>query len=158
MNLEERIKLPRAVISALYKDVLVSGTSPSNPAPQGIQKRVQAVVIANSDSLSIPDGQLTFLLSILKACKLEESDTAIITNKHASAAGLGALELAFETKIVILFGLNPSILALPIHFPAFQIQAFQGYHFLWAPELQDIAGDKQLKVTLWHCLQKLFNV
>ncbi|MEY2836072.1 MAG: hypothetical protein RLZZ557_1734 [Bacteroidota bacterium] len=158
MNQQERIKLPKAVISSLYKDVLVADQSPITRAPQDSKKHIQAVIIAGSETLTVPDEQLTFLMSILKACKLDRSETAIITDKHASAVGLSALELAFETKTVILFGLTPNILALPIHFPAFQIQAFQGYNFLWAPGLADIASDKQLKVTLWHCLQKLFNI
>ena len=159
MNQQERIFLPSAILSGLYKDVLIAEKRADKPEVSSSPLQVSTIVITHGEKLKTADRQYIFLQNILKACKIELGQTALLTDSDAVVAGgLTALNLRYNTPVVLLFGLNPSVLSLPIHFPAFQVQTYQDCKFMWAPALDEIEADKSLKVTLWQCLQKIFGL
>jgi hypothetical protein len=117
---------------------------------------VNTIVISRSDGKYLPLQQLEFLHSIMKACKLQKEDYAIITNLGADNLDYQSTFNQFRQKQLILFGLDPGAIALPINFPHFQVQSFQQVRYLSAPGLDAIEADKSLKMQLWQCLKQLF--
>jgi hypothetical protein len=61
------------------------------------------------------------------------------------------------TSNIILFGISPVAFGLPINFPPFQIQKVDSIQFVASPALEDIMGDKSLKVKLWNSLKQIFT-
>ncbi|MBK9568854.1 MAG: hypothetical protein IPO53_02260 [Chitinophagaceae bacterium] len=54
--------------------------------------------------------------------------------------------------------MEPAAFGLPMHFPHYQIQAFAGNSFLYAPSLKELENDRVEKSKLWVCLKRLFNL
>jgi hypothetical protein len=159
MNLQERIFLPSAILSGLYKDVLIAEKRSDMPADSSSRVSVRTIILTHGEKLKTTDQQYIFLHNILKACKIEPAETALLTDVDtAVSGGSSSLNAKYSSPVVLLFGLTPSILSLPIHFPAFQVQSYQDCKYMWAPRLDEIAADKSLKVTLWQCLQKIFGL
>ncbi len=59
---------------------------------------------------------------------------------------------------MILFGVPPLSIDLPINFPPFQLQAFNKRTYLYSPALAELEQDKALKGKLWGCLKTLFEI
>jgi hypothetical protein len=159
MNPMNRIILPSSLVADLYKDVLVADNKPiPKPAAQGPQY-VKVTVISGNEGPELSKASHTFLQNVLSACKIDMMETAVLTKSSTLlSSGLTSLQQAYQTPVILLFGLNPTILSLPVHFPAFQVQAYNDCLFLWAPGLDEIAADKSLKATLWQALQKIFKL
>jgi DNA polymerase III psi subunit len=159
MNSMNRIILPSSLLSNLYKDVLVAEKTQKPTKALTGPDSVKVVVIANQDGVTLPDALLNFLQNVLKACKIDMAETAVLTKTSPLlSGGVASLQQAYQSPVILLFGLNPTILALPVHFPAFQVQAYNDCQYMWAPGLDEIAADKSLKATLWQALQKIFKL
>ena len=164
MDQQETIKLPIAVLSDLFSNCLVDLKNPdaaSNlptiaPAETFAGVPVDTVVVSLAEGKELPSQQLEFLNNIMKACKLEQADYAIITNKQNELPDYKAAFSQFKQKQLILFGIAPADIGLPINFPHFQVQSFQQVRYLAAPKLDVIEADKALKMQLWQCLKQLF--
>ncbi len=164
MDQQETIKLPVAVLSDLFNNCLVDLKDPvttSNlpavePAETLTGLPVDTVVVSLAEGKELPSQQLDFLNNIMKACKLEQSDYAIISNKQNDLPDYKAIFNQFKQKQLILFGIDPAAIGLPINFPHFQVQSFQQVRYLAAPKLDTIETDKALKMQLWQCLKQLF--
>jgi hypothetical protein len=92
----------------------------------------------------------------MKACKLEQAHYTIIANRQDELPDYKATFSQFKQKQLILFGIAPAAIGLPINFPHFQVQSFQEVRYLAAPTLDTIEADKALKMELWQCLKQLF--
>jgi len=159
MNQQERIFLPSAILSGMFKDVLIAEKRTISQLDSSLPVKVRSIVLTHGEALKKSDQQYVFLQNILKACKIEPTEIALLSDgDNAVAGGLSSLNLKYSTPVILLFGLTPTVLSLPIHFPAFQVQTYQDCKFMWAPGLDEIAADKSLKVTLWQCLQKIFGL
>jgi len=164
MDQQETIKLPIAVLSDLFSNCLVDLKNPDNasnlptiaPAETFAGVPVDTVVVSLAEGKELPSQQLDFLNNVMKACKLEQSDYAIISNKQNDLPDYKAIFNQFNQKQLILFGIDPSAIGLPINFPHFQVQSFQQVRYLAAPKLEIIETDKALKMQLWQCLKQLF--
>jgi len=165
MDQQETIKLPIAVLSALYSNCLVdvkNSDTPTNnlpsmvpaPAPEAVP--ADTVVVSMAAGKELPSPQLDFLHNIMKACKLDQAQYAIITKNQDDLPDYKAIFSQFKQKQLILFGIDPSAIGLPINFPHFQVQSFQQVRYLAAPKLDTIEPDKALKMLLWQCLKQLF--
>jgi hypothetical protein len=164
MDQQETIKLPIAVLSDLFSNCLVdvkNSNTPTNlpsaaPAPALEGAPVDTVVVSMAEGKELPSPQLDFLHNIMKACKLKQADYAIIANHQNGMPDYKATFSQFKQKQLILFGIDPSAIGLPINFPYFQVQSFQQVRYLAAPKLDVIEADKSLKIQLWQCLKQLF--
>ncbi len=174
------IKLPAAVINELYKTVLVEPvqntgaketaapsekpviTSNKAITPEwkslGSNEKNILIVVSNSDAVYLPDNDLNFLTGVLGACKLSLADVAVINRFHYPEAGYKELMSYFNSRVVLLLGVEPAAIRLPINFPEYQLQAFQHNTFLFTPSLEEIEKDKLEKSKLWVSLKRLFNV
>jgi hypothetical protein len=116
------------------------------------------VMVNNQDAVHLPDKELSFLTGILTACRLSLADVAIVNINNQPDASYKELTDNFKSKKVFLFGIEPSTFGLPMQFPHYQVQAFTGISFLYAPELKELENDKVEKTKLWMVLKKMFNI
>jgi hypothetical protein len=107
----------------------------------------------------MPEDHLEFLTKILSACKLNLGDVSIL-NYHASGININKLSSELKPLQVLLFGIDPINIGLPLSFPMFKPQMFNGTNFLFIPPIvelnQDSAAAISQKKQLWECLKKMF--
>ncbi len=176
------IKLPADVLSALYKGHLVGGAeNDAATKPQVVEKAEAAIVSNNIEPIRflgenrghiillvhyplapyLPEEQLEFLTRMLGACKKNMGDVAIV-NTGTGAITIEALRNELAPARVILFGVEPAGINLPVNFPPFKLQVIDGITYLKAPTLdsmnQEGAESKNLKAQLWNCLRQLFGI
>ena len=176
----KNLKLPGSVISDLYKQSLViaddiflpaaekkegntAGEQPTLPAAKQIdflgENKKNILVVVNNDHVRfLADEDLSFLTSMLSACKLSIADVAIVNFNNSPALTYKDFKAELNSKILLLFGTTPESINMPVSFPHFQVQSFNNGTFLFAPSLIDIQNDKILKSKLWVCLRRIFNV
>ncbi|MBL7732117.1 MAG: hypothetical protein JNM88_13125 [Chitinophagaceae bacterium] len=124
----------------------------------GNNQRNILVVVDNPGITYLADNELTFLTGVLGACKLTLADVAILNLHTHPGAGYKELVSHFNSKVVLLFAVNPADFGLPVSFPYYQLQPFAGCTFLYAPSLPDLENDRVEKSKLWVCLKRLFNL
>jgi hypothetical protein len=170
--------LPSLVLSSLYPDCLVSvqETAPAarpqtpeikteepvrqhQPASVGMMgENRKGIVIAVDypDAATIRENELAFLLNILNACRLGLRDVLIINLHGKPAPDRQQIHKTYPAGILIMFGLTPADLSLPVRFPEYQRQSFDGVQYLAAPSLERLEQDPQGKKQLWACLKAMF--
>lgn len=178
------IQLSPAALAGLYKNHLVEsgGSSPVVDSPVAviqppaapvaapastIQAAVKAlgnneqkvlVLVSYTTVVFLPDEELKFLTGILAACKLSIADVSIVNLHHAPGISYKELLTQFNSTRMLLFGLEPAAISLPLSFPEFQLQAFNGCTYHWCPDLGKMETDRTLKTRLWNNLKKLFTI
>jgi hypothetical protein len=137
---------------------------PAEPAPYkflGNNRRNVAVIVHSPGTPFLPDNQLSFLTKILEACRMNIGDIAIVNAASASVV-ITELRQQLNPTAVLLFGLEPVAIKLPINFPVFRLQPYDACTYLSAPALSQLVQNseesKLLKSKLWVCLKTLFNV
>lgn len=157
------IKLTPQLTAELYANTLIETETNAVPQPPAInylgnnQKHI-LIVTVNASETFLTDNELAFLTNILAACQLSMADVAIINKAQYTVADYTEMLDVLQSKIVILFGVDPLTFGLPINFPHFQLQSFHQHIYLYAPELKEIEQDKGLKAKLWSSLKSLFGI
>ncbi|HEY6954340.1 MAG TPA: hypothetical protein VI385_03805 [Flavisolibacter sp.] len=156
------IQLKSNLLADLYKDSLVETNTKTMPAKRQVkylgnnQKKV--LVIVSHDSVPfLPDHELTFLTNVLAACKMSIADIGIVNSNGIDETDLQNI-IDLEARDIILFGVEPPDIGLPINFPTFQLQAFNNRTYLKAPTLTQVENDKGLKGSLWNSLKALLKI
>jgi len=156
------IALHPHLLGVLYENSLISTTATDGPQKKtavylGNNNRNVIVVVRHEGVPFLPDSELQFLTSILSACKLSLADIAIM---NLSTSGAAAVKEQIESSAtaVLLFGVAPEEVELPIRFPPFRVQSFDNRSFLHAPSLSTIGSEKSLKMQLWNNLKTVFNI
>lgn len=132
------------------------------PAPKsanflGRNEKGILILVAKDDAVYLPDGELNFLTTILSACQLSLADVAIVNWKTAHP-DLEPLQQQLGSRFVLLFEVSPLEAGLPINFPHFQIQQFNGRTYLSSPALSEVEKDVPTKRQLWPSLKKMFSI
>lgn len=161
MSLNE-IRLTPHLLVDLYSSALVERSTINKPVLSPIQflgkNRKGILVISSSENAAfLTDSEFSFLTSILMACKLTLEDVAVVNWLHFEGLSEQILNEVRSDK-VLLFHVNPVTFGLPINFPHFQTQQFDGRTYLYAPSLGDIEADLGVKKQLWNSLKRLFNL
>lgn len=121
--------------------------------------QAQILILVNEpEAVFLPDKEMGFLTDILSACHRSMADVAIVNLFHYPETSYKELLPAFQSRIVMLFEIAPGNIGLPIKFPMYQLQAFSGCTFLYAPSLKTVSGDRLEKSKLWVSLKRLFNL
>jgi hypothetical protein len=141
-----------------------SATAPTPPAPLkylGNNRRNITLLVNAPGTAFLPDPQLAFLTKILEACRMTIADVAIVNNA-ATPATITTVKETLQPKTVLLFGLEPAAIRLPINFPVFKPIDFDACKYLSAPSLDQLVSNtedsKLLKSKLWVCLKTIFDV
>ena len=151
------IILPPSLIASLYENVLIDeAVAVVEQVAKEATSTKKIVIIAEAKTNVLPPNQQLFLEAILKACKINIADVAVLTDKDPLTADHKEINAHYGAENIILFGRSPSSIALPVYFPPFQVQSFQETNYLHAPSLEAIEADKTLKVQLWQSLKQLF--
>ncbi|HEX6430441.1 MAG TPA: hypothetical protein VF008_22270 [Niastella sp.] len=148
-------KAPEKIIEAPP----VKAAEPAAYKILGNNKKQITVVVNCPNDVFVPEADLQFLTKMLGACKLNMADVAIVN--HATAAvAIERVKLQLQPKYVLLFGVEPGTIQLPISFPSFKEQAYAGTTYLFTPALSELNLEtedaKVLKRKLWDCLKRIF--
>lgn len=163
---QTKVTLPPSIVALLFENVLIDPQKEPRSSDVSVQqggfsmkpKKINTVVIyASPDDFLAPEQEV-FLQSILSACKLNKVDVAVISDKNPNAADHKSITENYAPQYVLLMGVKPSSIQLPVHFPEFQIQSIGQVKFVCTPPLESIQYDKSLKAQLWKTLQKLFQL
>lgn len=125
----------------------------------GNNKKQITIVVNCPNDVYVPEADLQFLTKMLGACKLNMADVAIVN--HASApVVIDILKMQLQPASLLLFGVEPGDIQLPINFPPFKEQPYAGTTYLFTPALgqlnQETEEAKLLKRKLWDCLKRMF--
>ncbi|MBI1344545.1 MAG: hypothetical protein GC171_16615 [Terrimonas sp.] len=166
MNINN-ITLSEQLLSELYPTLVADVAEqqanltiqPKNQAKKYLGKNAKHILILSKfqDAVHLPDTMLEFLSNILLACKLTLADVAI-ANLSDSDQDASLLLKETDPSVVLLFGIEPDELGLPLRFPQFQVQKFNKVTYLSAGHLELIKENKELKSRLWNCLKNIFNL
>lgn len=181
---QDKIILPDFLIADLYKGCLVdldifahtqSASAVENlpgtaevitGAPGKIkyfgdnQKKI-AVLVNQPGSTFLNKADLTFLTNILKACRLNIEDIAVV-NAAEQPVTFTAIKEQLSALQLILFDIAPSLIKLPFNIPLFQVQYYADTTIMLAPALamlnrQDNES-RVLKTKLWNGLKQVFGI
>ncbi|MHA4847137.1 hypothetical protein ACX0G7_23425 [Flavitalea antarctica] len=157
----------RTRVSPANTPDLPSATATTQPSPDEVyrylgknQKKV-SIIARYKDDPYIPEEHLQFLIKILSACKLNLGDVAIL-NDASGGVSMAKLKKQLNPAFVLLFGVEPAEIGLPLNFPPLRPQLFEACYFLNIPAIDSLLPDtetaKGLKKQLWDCLKKMFSV
>lgn len=148
-------KVPEKIIEAPP----VKAAEPAAYKILGNNKKQITVVVNCPNDVFVPEADLQFLTKMLGACKLNMADVAIV-NHATVAVAIEKIKLQLQPKYVLLFGVEPSTIQLPISFPSFKEQPYAGTTYLFTPALSELNLEtedaKVLKRKLWDCLKRIF--
>lgn len=114
------------------------------------------ILVDESETVFLSDTDLNLLVSILSACKLTLADVALVNFDKNKALVYEKLIEEFTPAFILLFGIGPSDLKFPLHFPPYQLQQYNHQTYLGSASLKMLAAEKEQKKELWTCLQKYF--
>lgn len=172
----ERIILPPSSLAGLYRNTLVSVLEEKlTEEKQFIEvekehthysyigenrKRISLLVSLPGPEI-IGDNYLQFLTRMLDACKLKIDDVAILNHAHQPISN-ATLKKQLNPESVVMFGIAPPSIELPLNFPLFKLHGYDTVNYLAVPSLEQLNQNneegKLLKSKLWVCLRQLFNV
>lgn len=161
------INLPPFVLQQLYGKSLIDmetmqKTVVINKEPRiaslGNNRKNIVILVQCSGVLHLPDDQLNLLMGILTACHLSMEDVAIVNIKNNAAVNYKILTSEFKAHKLLLFGMKPAQMNLPIDFPNYQMQQYNNQLYLTAPDLSVFLNEKAEKLKLWNCLKQLFEL
>ncbi len=157
-----QIQLTPHLLVNFYPDSLIESAAMTVPEVSSLsylgKNEKNILIITNQNDVRfLTDEELVFLTSILSACKLSIADVAIVNWKQTET-DLSKIFLELKTKTALLFNIAPLEIGLPINFPQFQIQEFNKQTYLYAPSLQEIANNVEVKKQLWSSLKNLFEI
>ncbi|MBO9631651.1 MAG: hypothetical protein J7578_00940, partial [Chitinophagaceae bacterium] len=155
---------PHPAVSGWSNGPSLPTTPPEPGAPYrflGKNARHIAIVVFSPNEAYLPDDQLQLLTKMLDACKLNLGDVAII-NQATQVVHFTHLGDQLQSQKVLLFGVQPEQIGLPMNFPGYKEQEYAGCTYLLANPLGDMnqpnEEGKALKGKLWGCLKKMFNI
>jgi DNA polymerase III psi subunit len=159
MGATENNILHNEVLTALFKNsFLVDLSSTNEDKQEQTDKSIQldVLVFHHQAQKELPPSQFSLLEAILNACKLNSTQVKIYSKDDVKQTPLNTILEKYQPEKIILFGVDPAAIGLPIHFPVFQIQQYQQVQYLHSPSLTELENDKQLKIQLWQKLKQLF--
>ena len=182
------IQFPAQTIVDLYKNLLCEDESvsvPRQPVSQPaeeIQAPKQEFVNAKTtDQISflgknlmhlvllvdynsevyLPEKQLSFIGNILKACKMNLADVAIV-NVNKQTVSIDTLSRQLNPKHLVVFGIDTRALDLQTQLTAFNLITSNGIQVFASPALEQLNQDgeegKLLKSKLWLCMKQMLNL
>lgn len=155
------IQLKTSMLADLYRNSLVESTTSMPESKQlnylGNNKQNILIFVLHENLAFLPDKELEFLTNVLSACKLSIADIGIINAHNAEQDEIQNI-INSEATNILLFGVEPLSIGLPINFPFYQLQKFAGKTYLAAPGLNYLQEDKTAKQKLWTCLKSLFQL
>ena len=118
------------------------------------------VLVKDNTSVHLADAELELLGKMLQALKLSIAEIAIL-NIAKQACQWEKIHKQLPPKQVLLFGVDPADIQIPVRFPHFRVQDWNDISFLFSPALVEInkTSENQVhyKKELWKALQQIFS-
>lgn len=118
------------------------------------------VILQDPSTVHCNDDDLSFLTKVISAVGLSMEHIAIL-NAYGKQLTYPDLKAQLPAKTAIYFGVEPVSIGVPMRFPHFQVQPWDGCTFLYAPSLAELNGASpqqvELKKQLWIALKKIFG-
>jgi hypothetical protein len=124
MGATENNLLHNQVLTALFKNSFLVDLSTTKEDPQDQTdepKLLEVLVFHHHAQKELPSSQLSLLEAILNACKLNTTQVMVYSKNDIHTASLNILLEKHQPQKIILFGVEPPSIGLPIHFPVFQL-------------------------------------
>lgn len=150
-----QILFPKSLVEVAPADESVDKEIQNKIKSLGGNKKNILFLVTDSQNKFLPDEQMDLLSNLITACKLTMADIALVNYYNCSFNYLKLLE-HFQSKKILMFGIDTSALQLPFTIPHFQIQPFQEQLYITTPPFGQFSNNNDLKKELWACLQKLF--
>ncbi len=159
--------LPPDTLYDLYKNVLVDDAAKNHTSANkkangfsilGNNSRQITILVSSAEFIHLPDAELNFLMGVLAACKLSMDNVAILNIDKNNSVTYQGIAAELKANSVLLFGITPAQIELPLQFPNYQIQKYNNQVYLSAPPLSTIQNDKAEKMKLWNCLKQIFPI
>jgi hypothetical protein len=115
------------------------------------------ILVQDLENVHIGESDLILLTKMLNACKLTIEDVSIL-NMAKFQLNLSEIVEKLSPKMVLLFGVSPTEIDMPIMFPEYHVQNYNNMQFLLSAKLNIIANDTVLKTNLWNSLKKMFEI
>jgi hypothetical protein len=133
-------------------------TSPPHAVLGAFKKQV-LVLLNDPNAVHIGEGNLAFLSKIIASVSVSLEHIALL-NMYGKMVDYASLKAQFPAKVAIYFGIEPSSIGVPMRFPHFQVQPWDGCTFLFVPSLEVLNGNNteqtEMKKQLWTALKKIF--
>jgi hypothetical protein len=121
------------------------------------ENKAQICCVLNYEGMFNKSADFELIQKILQALKLTLLETAIINLNENPGLSWQQIHLSLSPKVVILFGVEPSILAILGRIAVNEPSLIHGVKFLWTAALSTIASDQAVKRELWSALKELFQ-
>ena len=163
----ENLQLPAIIIGDLYKKCIVNIEPVLQLTTTSVPVQINflggnashiTLIVDQPNATYIADDELSFLTGILTACNLTIGDIALINLNKRPAINYKDISAELMSETIILFGVLPEKISLPLHFPPFQIQRYNEQRYLQVPGLAILKEDRELKKQLWIALKTLFSI
>jgi hypothetical protein len=186
-NQADILQLPDFLIADLYRDklviveqdkhtstkdteVTVIAAKPAQLAQQstaaklsflGNNEQKVLILVNDKEAVHLNEANLTFLMAILGACKLNLGSVAIVNHAN-NPFSFQFLKEELKPQQVIIFNVSANLLQLTFSIPHYQIQKHDGCSVLFAAPMETMVGNAQEakleKSKLWLSLKKMFNL
>ncbi len=124
----------------------------------GENKKAILILVNYNESVFLPEDELKFLIGILSACKLTLEDAGIVNIAKSKQLNYQIIEKEISCINLLMFGVLPKAIELPLDFPYYQLQNYNNHTYLSAPSLTELMKDKIEKGKLWTSLKQLFSI
>lgn len=148
--------IDQQLLADLYQGVLV--TEQQGFRWLGGRAKPVLVVVNQQNAPFLTDEDLSFLTRLLNACKLTLEEVAVFNRFTYPAATPQEVLDFFSPRTVLCFGVRPSEFGLPVDFPRYQLQAWNGCTFMHAPAFATLAQETDERKQCWASLKRLFNL
>ena len=163
----DNIQLQAQMLQDMYSNSLVDLKSGSPESVDNANDTISflgnnlkhvTIIVKSDTAIYLPEDELNFLLGILTACKLSMADVALVNSSKNQTLDYTGITSQLNAEKLLLFGITPSALQLPLQFPYYQVQKFNSQVYLAAPTLNELENDKDQKTKLWNCLKQVFAI
>lgn len=118
------------------------------------------ILVNDPTAVHLAENELALLTKMLEALKLSIADVALV-NTARHAGNMAELLLALPATTVLLFGVEPFSMNIPMRFPYFQIQRWNDQVYVYSPSLLQLntpsPDQVSHKKSLWITLQEVFK-
>lgn len=126
----------------------------------GKNGRNYCILVSYENETFMPDDKMDVLIKILQACKISMDDIALV-NLGSKSHTVDELRAQLAPTKMVLLGVNPIDIRLPIHFPLYRPQAYAGCTYLYSEPLDSMDNSengRKIKTSLWNSLKEMFSL
>jgi len=171
------IDLGPKILADLYKNSLIAEPPALKPAREksvnqsitdlappirffGKNSKNYCFLVSYPNEPFIPDDKMEVLIKIMQACKITLEEIALV-NVAGDPPTIESLRTALQPQKMVLLGVSPTDIRLPMQFPLYKPQPYAGCTFLYSDSLDGMDSSesgRRIKTSLWNSLKEMFGL